>query len=461
MISTTLFSIDGSPIYKLDAPHPILSEQGLNRFRLMVEIRWLQALANEPAIAEVPVFDEETNRYLETLWADFGDMDAQRVKEIEKTTKNGVKAVEIFLKERTAEMLTLAKVSKFIHFGCADEDIDNLACTLMLKEARETELLPVMNDITEAVWMLAHQYASQPMLSLSQGRLSTPTTVGKEFVNFSLRLVRQCERLAEVELLGKMNGTVGNYNAHVVAYPEVDWPLFARNFVETLGLKFNPCTTQIEPHDCIAEYFHALARINSVLADFNRDVCVYLEMGYFRQKTRAGQQATSPIFRKSTALDFEYEEYNLSDANALFAHLAEKLPDSRWQNYLTRPDLLNKIAVSISHSSMALQSTLKGLAELELNSTAMEADLASNWSMLAEPIRMVMLRYGLDKLYEKFQELIGGQRIEPEAIQGFIEAAPIPEEAKQRLLNLTPRTYTGLAESLAQRVYLNLPAHAM
>ncbi len=458
MSLTNLSPVDGRYAGKVDSLRPILSEYGLIRFRVLVEIRWLQALADEPAIVEVPPFQEATKTHLESIIADFSLADAERVKEIEKTTNHDVKAVEYFLKERIASVPELVKVSEFIHFACTSEDINNLAYSLMLKEARDKELLPDMDDVIEAVWVLAHEYAGQPMLSRTHGQPASPTTMGKEFANSAMRLVRQCERLAEVELLGKINGAVGNYNAHVVTYPEVDWPRFARDFVESLGLQFNPCTTQIEPHDCLAEFFHALARFNTTLMDFNRDIWGYISLGYFRQKTVAGEIGSSTMPHKVNPIDFENAEGNLGVANALFGHLAEKLPISRWQRDLTDSTVLRNIGVGIAHTSIALQSTLKGLSKLELNPAAMEADLAANWEVLAEPIQMVMRRYGIEKPYEKLKELTRGQRIEPETLRRFIGDLAIPAEAKQRLLELTPRAYIGLAESLAERTYLKLPS---
>ena len=449
---TNLSPIDGRYADKVDALRLILSEYGLIRFRVLVEIRWLQALARETAILEVPHLSEAANAHLEGILAGFSIDDAERVKEIEKITNHDVKAVEYFLKERAADQPELARVSEFFHFACTSEDINNLAYALMLKEARANVLLPQMGEVIESVKTLAHEYAAQPMLSRTHGQPATPTMMGKEFANVAARLERQCRQLGAVELLGKINGAVGNYNAHVVAYPEVDWERLTRGFVESLGLTFNPYTIQIEPHDYLAEFFHALARFNTVLIDFNRDVWAYISLGYFRQKTVAGEVGSSTMPHKVNPIDFENAEGNLGLANALFGHLAEKLPISRWQRDLTDSTVLRNIGVGIAHTSIALQSTLKGLSKLQLNPEVLEADLDANWEVLAEPIQTVMRRYGIEKPYEKLKELTRGQRIEPDVLRAFVESLAIPAEAKKRLLELTPRAYIGLAESLAKRI---------
>jgi len=452
MTLTNLSPVDGRYAGKVDSLRPILSEFGLIRYRVWVEIRWLQALAAEPAIAEVPAFSEAANAHLESILAGFSVGDAERVKQIEKTTNHDVKAVEYFLKERIAEQPELAAVGEFIHFACTSEDIDNLSHALMLKEARDLELLPDMAELIEAVWVLAHDYSAQPMLSRTHGQPATPTTMGKEFANVAARLERQCLQSNSVELLGKINGAVGNYNAHSVAYPEVDWPAFAQNFVESLGLSFNPYTIQIEPHDYIAEYFHALIRFNTILIDFTRDVWGYISQSYFIQKTIAGEVGSSTMPHKVNPIDFENAEGNLGMANALFAHLAEKLPISRWQRDLSDSTVLRNIGVGIAHTLIALESTLKGLSKLELNPSALEADLDANWEVLAEPIQTVMRRYGIEKPYEKLKELTRGRRINAEDLQNFVAKLEIPEAAKQRLLALKPRDYIGYAESLAKRI---------
>ncbi|MGX2039398.1 adenylosuccinate lyase [Methylocaldum sp. MU1018] len=447
---TCLSPIDGRYADKADALRPILSEYGLIRFRVLVEVRWLQALAGEPAIGEVPALSESANDRLEAILNGFSVSDAERVKQIERTTNHDVKAVEYFLKEKIADHAELAAVSEFIHFACTSEDINNLAYALMLKEARDGVLLPLIRQLVAAIGDKAATYAGQPMLSRTHGQSATPTTMGKEFANVSARLERQLGQLASIELLGKINGAVGNYNAHRVAYPEVDWPTFGRNFVTSLGLTFNPYTTQIEPHDYLAEFFHALSRFNTVLIDFNRDVWGYVSLGYYRQKTVAGEVGSSTMPHKVNPIDFENSEGNLGVANAIFGHLAEKLPISRWQRDLTDSTVLRNIGVGIAHTLIALQSTLKGLGKLEIDAGALEADLATNLEVLAEPIQTVMRRYGIEKPYEKLKDLTRGKRIEPEALSEFILGLDIPQEAKQRLLALTPRDYTGYAEMLAK-----------
>ncbi|MCX7112643.1 MAG: adenylosuccinate lyase [Proteobacteria bacterium] len=452
MTLTNLSPVDGRYAGKVDSLRPLLSEYGLIRFRVLVEIRWLQALSLEPAIVEVPPFSEAANARLEKLLTHFSLADAERVKEIEKTTNHDVKAVEYFLKEAIADVEELNNVSEFVHFACTSEDINNLSYALMLKQARDEVLLPAMDKLIYRLCEQANEYSTQPMLSRTHGQPATPTTLGKEFANVAVRLRRQCEFVGKVELMGKINGAVGNYNAHAVAYPEVDWPLFARNFVEALGLKFNPHTIQIEPHDYIAEFFHGLARFNTVLLDFNRDAWGYISLGYFIQKTVAGEVGSSTMPHKVNPIDFENSEGNLGLANALFAHLAEKLPISRWQRDLTDSTVLRNIGVGIAHTLISVQSCLKGLSKLELNPAMLEADLDANWEVLAEPIQTVMRRYGVGQPYEKLKELTRGRRIGPEDMRRFVTTLEIPEDAKQRLLALTPRDYIGYAESLAKQV---------
>jgi len=449
---TCLSPIDGRYADKADALRPILSEYGLIRFRVLVEVRWLQALAVEPAIGEVPALSASANGRLEAILNGFSLDDAERVKQIERTTNHDVKAVEYFLKEKIADHAELAAVSEFIHFACTSEDINNLAYALMLKEARDSVLLPQIRQLVAAVKEKAGAYAGQPMLSRTHGQSATPTTMGKEFANVAVRLERQLGQMESIELLGKINGAVGNYNAHRVAYPEVDWPTFCRNFVASLGLTFNPHTTQIEPHDYLAEFFHALSRFNTVLIDFNRDVWGYVSLGYFRQKTVAGEVGSSTMPHKVNPIDFENSEGNLGVANAVFGHLAEKLPISRWQRDLTDSTVLRNIGVGIAHTLIALQSTLKGLGKLEIDASALESDLAANLEVLAEPVQTVMRRYGIEKPYEKLKDLTRGKRIEPEALSEFIRGLAIPQDAKQRLLALAPRDYTGYAEILAKKV---------
>jgi len=446
----SLSPVDGRYAAKVDALRPLLSEFGLMHYRVLVEVRWLIALSEEPGIPEVPAFSAEAGAFLDKIIAGFSETHAQRIKTIEATTNHDVKAVEYFLKEQIAGMPELAAVGEFIHFACTSEDINNLSYSLMLQAARDRVLLPEMAKLIEAVTSQAHAYADQPMLSRTHGQPATPTTVGKEFANVAARLQRQLERLAVVELPGKINGAVGNYNAHAVAYPDVDWPAFAQRFVESLGLVFNPFTTQIEPHDGLAEFFHALSRFNTVLLDFDRDVWGYISLGFFRQKTVAGEVGSSTMPHKVNPIDFENSEGNLGVANALMGHLAEKLPLSRWQRDLTDSTVLRNIGVGLAHTLIALQSTLKGLSKLQINSAALEADLDANWEVLAEPIQTVMRRHGIEKPYEKLKELTRGQRLEPEAMRRFIENLELPRAARDRLLALTPRTYTGVAERLSK-----------
>ena len=449
---TNLSPIDGRYADKVEPLRAILSEYGLIPYRVLVEIRWLQALAAEPAIAEVPPLSPAAQAALDDILAGFSVEDAERVKQIERTTNHDVKAVEYFLKEKIAGHAELEAVSEFIHFACTSEDINNLSYGLMAKAARDEVLLPQLRKVIAAIKDKAGEYAGQPMLSRTHGQSATPTTLGKEFANVAVRLERQAKHLEAAELLGKINGAVGNYNAHVVAYPEVDWPAFARRFVESLGLAFNPYTTQIEPHDYLAEFFHALSRFNTVLLDFDRDVWGYISLGYFRQKTVAGEVGSSTMPHKVNPIDFENSEGNLGLANAVFVHLAEKLPISRWQRDLTDSTVLRNIGVGIAHTVIALQATLKGISKLELNPPALEADLAENPEVLAEPIQTVMRRHGIEKPYEKLKELTRGRRIDAESLAAFVAGLDIPEDAKQRLLALTPRGYTGYAEILAKQL---------
>jgi adenylosuccinate lyase len=448
---TAISPIDGRYAGKVEAFRPIFSEYGLIRYRVQVEVRWLQALAEHPQIKEVQQFSKATLSFLDTLVEQFSEQDAQRIKDIEKTTNHDVKAVEYWLKEKTAQNAELIAVNEFFHFACTSEDINNLSYALMLKEGRGV-LLGQINECIDAIRKIAHATAAQPMLSRTHGQSATPTTTGKEFANVVARMQRQTRQLEQVELLGKINGAVGNYNAHAVAYPEVDWPGFSKAFVESLGLAWNPYTIQIEPHDYIAEFFHALSRFNTVLLDFNRDIWSYISLGYFKQKTVAGEVGSSTMPHKVNPIDFENSEGNLGIANAIMNFLSEKLPVSRWQRDLTDSTVLRNIGVGIAHTSIALQSTLKGLSKLEINAQAIEADLDANWEVLAEPIQTVMRRYGIEKPYEKLKELTRGHRITPEQMQHFIESLDMPAAAKAELMKLTPRSYTGYAEKLARDI---------
>jgi len=448
---TAISPIDGRYADKVEALRPIFSEYGLIRFRVLVEVRWLQALAAHPLIPEVAPFSDVANQLLNNIVDDFSSVDAERVKVIEKTTNHDVKAVEYLLKEKIAGCAELEQVSEFIHFACTSEDINNLSYALMLQAGREV-ILAQQNDCIAALKKLALETAEQPMLSRTHGQSATPTTVGKEFANVVARLSRQTQQLEAVALLGKINGAVGNYNAHAVAYPDVDWAEFAECFVESLGLQWNPYTIQIEPHDYIAEYFHALSRFNTILLDFDRDIWGYISLGYFKQKTIAGEVGSSTMPHKVNPIDFENSEGNLGIANAVFGFLAEKLPVSRWQRDLTDSTVLRNIGVGIAHTSIAIQASLKGISKLQINVEAIDADLNANWEVLAEPIQTVMRRYGVEKPYEKLKELTRGQRITPDQLWIFIEKLDIPEEAKVALLALTPRNYTGYAEKLAKDI---------
>ena len=449
---TAISPIDGRYADKTAELRTIFSEYGLIRHRVQVETRWLQALACHPGIPEVPLLSESARQVLDGLVEQFTLADAQRIKNIERTTNHDVKAVEYWLKERIAGHAELEAVSEFIHFACTSEDINNLAYALMLREARTQTLLPQWDNLIDVLIRWAHQQADQQMLARTHGQPASPTTLGKEMANVADRLKRQRTQLIEVALLGKINGAVGNYNAHLAAYPEVDWEAFARRFVtEDLGLAWNPYTIQIEPHDYMAEFFHAVMRFNTVLLDFCRDVWSYIAIGYFRQKTIAGEVGSSTMPHKVNPIDFENAEGNLGVANALLDHLAAKLPVSRWQRDLTDSTVLRTLGVGLAHSLVAYQSALKGIDKLEVNAAALDADLAANWEVLAEPIQTVMRRYGIDQPYEKLKVLTRGHRVDQATLRDFITGLAIPDEAKQRLLALTPAGYTGNAADQARR----------
>ncbi len=449
---TAVSPVDGRYGSKSADLRPIFSEFGLIRHRVLVEIRWLQALANYDAIAEVPPLSEHANNILDGIIERFSEEDAQRVKNIERTTNHDVKAVEYFLKEKIAGNNELEAISEFIHFACTSEDINNLSHALMLREGRGQILLPQMDEVIAAIRAIAHELADQPMLCRTHGQPASPSTMGKEMANVVYRLHRQREQIANLQMLGKINGAVGNYNAHLSAYPEVDWPGFAKDFIESLGLDWNPYTIQIEPHDYIAELFDATARFNTILIDFCRDIWSYISLGYFKQKTIAGEVGSSTMPHKVNPIDFENGEGNLGIANALFGHLAAKLPISRWQRDLTDSTVLRNLGVGIAHTSIALQSIMRGISKLEANGDAMLQDLEGNWEVLAEPIQTVMRRYGIEKPYEKLKELTRGQRITPEDLQRFIEGLEIPEEAKVSLKNMTPMSYIGNAVQQAEKI---------
>jgi len=450
---TALSPLDGRYRRSGAALAPYFSEFGLIRYRVRVEIEWLKALAAEPAIAEVSPFCPATLAELDALVSDFGVAEAQRVKEIERTTNHDVKAVEYFLKERLAGNAEVMRVKEFIHFACTSEDINNLAHGLMLREARAAVLLPAVDQLRDRLAGLAVELAELPMLARTHGQPATPTTLGKELANVVWRLDRARARLAGVEILGKLNGAVGNYNAHLAAYPEVDWEGLARRFVESLGLVFNPYTIQIEPHDYMAELFDACARLNTVLIDLDRDVWTYISLGYFKQKVKADEVGSSTMPHKVNPIDFENSEGNLGLANALLRHLSEKLPISRLQRDLTDSTVLRNMGAALGHALLGYQSCLRGLDKLEADPVQLAADLEANWEVLAEPIQTVMRRYGVDNPYEQLKALTRGKAgISHATLTDFIQGLAIPDEAKQRLLALTPATYTGKAAALARRV---------
>ncbi|SEI59381.1 Adenylosuccinate lyase [Azotobacter beijerinckii] len=450
---TAVSPVDGRYAGKTSALRPIFSEYGLIRFRVMVEVRWLQRLATHSGIPEVAPFSAEANALLNQLAEDFQLEHAERVKEIERTTNHDVKAVEYLLKEQVGKLPELAKVNEFIHFACTSEDINNLSHALMLREGRDAVLLPLMRQIAQAIRELAVKLADIPMLSRTHGQPASPTTLGKELANVVYRLERQIAQAAAVPLLGKINGAVGNYNAHLSAYPDVDWETNAREFIEgDLGLNWNPYTTQIEPHDYIAELFDAIARFNTILIDFDRDVWGYISLGYFKQKTVAGEIGSSTMPHKVNPIDFENSEGNLGIANALLQHLASKLPISRWQRDLTDSTVLRNLGVGFAHSVIAYEATLKGISKLELNAQRLAEDLDACWEVLAEPIQTVMRRYGVANPYEKLKELTRGKGIGPEALKTFIDTLDIPSAAKAELHKLTPAGYIGNATAQAKRI---------
>ena len=447
---TAISPVDGRYALKTETLRPIFSEYGLIRHRVIVEIRWLQALAAHDGIEEVPTLGGHAERVLNDIIDTFSEQDAQRVKNIESTTNHDVKAVEYFLKEKIAGNTELEAVSEFIHFACTSEDINNLAYALMLREARNQSLLPLMDDVITSLSELARRYADEPMLSRTHGQTATPTTVGKEMANVAARLHRQREQYAAIPMLGKINGAVGNYNAHRVAYPDVDWPAFSRQFISGLGLEFNPFTTQIEPHDYMAEQFDTLARFNTVLIDFCRDAWAYISLGYFKQKTIAGEVGSSTMPHKVNPIDFENAEGNLGIANALYAHFAAKLPISRWQRDLSDSTVLRNLGVAIGHSVIAYESCLKGIGKLELNRLRTAEDLDNSWEVLAEALQTVMRRYGIEKPYEKLKDLTRDKEVNQQTLQEFIQTLDLPDTVRQELDRLTPSTYTGNAGEQAR-----------
>jgi adenylosuccinate lyase len=449
---TAISPTDGRYGDKTTDLRPLFSEFGLIHHRIMVEVRWLQALAKNESITEVPAFDHKTNALLDAIVQHFNVEDAQRVKNIERTTNHDVKAVEYFLKEKIRGNTTLEAVNEFFHFACTSEDINNLSHAMMLKSGRDTVMIPVMDDIIHNLVALAHEFAGQPMLSRTHGQTASPTTVGKELANVVYRLRKQRNEVADVVILGKINGAVGNYNAHLVAYPEIDWPAFAKEFIESLGVEMNPYTIQIEPHDYIAELFDAMARFNTILIDLCRDIWSYISLGYFKQKTIAGEVGSSTMPHKVNPIDFENAEGNLGIANALFNHLAGKLPISRWQRDLTDSTVLRTLGTGLAHSLIAYQSLQKGLNKLEINAARLDQDLESSWEVLAEPIQTVMRRYGIENPYEKLKEMTRGKTINRDDLHQLINSVELPDDARERLLQLTPQSYIGNADKQAKDI---------
>jgi adenylosuccinate lyase len=449
---TAVSPLDGRYARATERLRAYFSEYGLIRLRVLVEVRWLQALADHPQIPEVAPFSAKSAQRWQALAADFTEADARRVKDIEAVTNHDVKAIEYFLKEKVRGHAELEKAAEFIHFACTSEDINNLAYALMLKEARATVLLPAMDKLIGAIGELAVRHAAQPMLARTHGQPATPTTIGKELANVAYRLQRARDQFEAIEILGKINGAVGNYNAHLTAYPDVDWPALAKDFVEGLGLTWNPYTTQIEPHDYIAELMQALARFNTVLIDFCRDTWGYISLGYFRQKVVAGEVGSSTMPHKVNPIDFENAEGNLGLANAMAGYLAEKLPISRFQRDLSDSTVLRNLGVGFGYALLAYHACQRGLGKLEVDPVRLAADLDANWEVLAEAVQTVMRRYGVPEPYEKLKALTRGKGITRESLQAFIESLDIPADAKKQLLALSPATYTGNASQQAKAI---------
>lgn len=449
---TAISPIDGRYGEKVRVFRDIFSEYGLIRNRVTVEIRWLQQLASHPQISEVPAFSDDANKALDAIVSEFDLADAGNIKDIERTTNHDVKAVEYFIKNKIADVPELHAVTEFVHFACTSEDINNLSHALMLREGLEHGLLPAMDRVVDKLAALSHEHAAQPMLSRTHGQTASPSTVGKEFANVVHRLRRQIKQIRQVELLAKINGAVGNYNAHLSAYPDIDWAANAQQFVEGLGLDWNPYTTQIEPHDYIAELYDAIARFNTIVVDLDRDIWGYISLGYFKQKTVEGEVGSSTMPHKVNPIDFENSEGNLGIANALLSHLSAKLPISRWQRDLTDSTVLRNLGVGFAHSLIAYEATLKGLSKLEINPGRLDDDLDHAWEVLAEPIQTVMRRYNIEKPYEKLKELTRGKTMTPELIKAFVEGLAIPESAKAELRTLTPGSYAGNAEDQARNI---------
>lgn len=444
--------LDGRYRAKCEALAPYFSEFGLMRYRVMVECRWLQALADADTVTELAALTANQVQDIERLHLEFSLSDAERIKEIESTTNHDVKAVEYFIKEKLQDSADLQQHLEFVHFACTSEDINNLAYALMLAQGRDAVVLPYMQQVIDIIADLAKSTADQPMLSRTHGQPASPTTMGKELANVVYRLRRQYQQIENAPVLGKMNGAVGNYNAHFAAYPDANWPAIAETFVESLGLQWNPYTTQIEPHDYLAEIFDAFSRFNTVLIDLARDIWSYISLGYFKQKTVAGEVGSSTMPHKVNPIDFENAEGNFGLANAVMQHLSDKLPVSRWQRDLTDSTVLRNMGTGLAQSFLAYQSLAKGLGKLELNADAIDADIDNCWEILAEPVQTVMRRYGVPEPYEKLKALTRGKGISKEGLREFIESLEIPAAAKQSLLELTPRSYIGNASAQAKAI---------
>ena len=444
--------LDGRYKSKCEDLAPYFSEFALMRYRVLVEVKWLQKLSEHDQIDELQAISDRGLEYLNDLIEGFSIADAQRIKAIEATTNHDVKAVEYFIKEKFENNTELSGQLEFVHFACTSEDINNLAYALMMRDGRDKVMLNQMREIENKLAQLANNFADQPMLCRTHGQPASPSTVGKEFANVAHRLRRQIAQIESSEILGKINGAVGNYNAHLAAYPSIDWQATAKEFVEGLGLSWNPYTTQIEPHDYVAELFDAVCRFNTVLIDFDRDIWAYISLGYFKQRTIAGEVGSSTMPHKVNPIDFENSEGNLGIANAIMTHLSEKLPISRWQRDLTDSTVLRNIGTGLAHSLIAYRATMKGMAKLELNAQAVDDDIDSSWEILAEPIQTVMRRYRIEKPYEKLKELTRGKQIDQQSVQNFIKNLTIPESAKQELLQLTPRKYLGNAVEQARAI---------
>lgn len=451
---TAINPIDGRYGDKTAELRPYFSEFGLIYYRVYVEIRWFQFLASQRKIKELPALGDEENNFLEKLIVDFDETEAAIVKSNEATTNHDVKAVEYYLKSKfvASGISSLEKNIEFIHFACTSEDINNLSHALMLKDGRDGVLQPLMDELNQKLAEFARDYANLPMLSRTHGQTATPTTLGKEFANVVARLRRQVKQLGAVQIMGKINGAVGNLNAHQVTYPDLDWLAMSEQFVSSLGIIWNPYTTQIEPHDYMAEMFQAMSRFNTILIDFNRDIWSYISIGYFKQRKVEGETGSSTMPHKVNPIDFENSEGNLGIANAIFGHLSEKLPISRWQRDLTDSTVLRNMGTGLAYSLLSYKSTLKGLGKLEINPSALEEDLNRSWEILAEPIQTIMRRHGVEEPYEKLKELTRGQSLKQESIEQMLETLDIPESARMLIRELTPMNYTGLASELVEKL---------